>query len=142
LGLSAPVVDVVVAPTASGRPASVTLVKKTGVSVLLSAADVRARLGLRSTAFRFGVLRVGKPPVATRAGTPVVVSGIARDVDAPLLEKLTLTGTWVPSVKVAPKADGSFSVTVRPKVTATYRLTAEGQVGPALTIAVPAGRAN
>ncbi len=137
LGLSAPVVDVVVAPTASGRPASITLVKKTGVSVLLSAADVRARLGLRSTAFRFGVLRVGRPPVPTRAGTPVVVSGLARDVEAPLLEKLTLAGAWVPSAKVAPKEDGSFSVTVRPKVTATYRLTAEGQVGPALTIAVP-----
>ena len=45
-GLSAPVVDVEVVPTASGRPASVTLVKKTGARVLLAAADVRARLGL------------------------------------------------------------------------------------------------
>ncbi len=142
LKLSAPVVDVVVVPTASGRPASVMLVKKTGVSVLLSAADVQARLGLRSTAFRFGVLRVGPPPVATGAGAPVVVSGLARDVDGPLLEKLALTGAWLASVKVAPKEDGSFAVTVQPKVTATYRLTAEGQVGPALTIAVPVGQAK
>ena len=137
--LSAPVVDVVVVPTASGRPASVTLVKKTGARVLLTAADVRARLGLRSTAFRLGVLRVGRPPSATAAGKPVVVSGLARDVEAPVLEKLTGTGTWAPSVKVAPEEDGSFAVTVRPKATATYRLTADGQVGPALTITVPPG---
>ena len=52
----------------SGRPASVTLVKKTGPEGAAStAADVRARLGLRSTAFRLGVLRVARPPaVATR----------------------------------------------------------------------------
>jgi stage II sporulation protein D len=141
-GLSAPVVDVVVTPTPSGRPASVLLVKKTGQKVLLTAADVRARLGLRSTAFRIGVLKVARPPAASTAGAPVVVSGLARDVTAPVLEKLGTTGTWLPSVKVAPASDGSFAVTVRPKATATYRLTAEGQAGPALTISVPTGQAK
>ena len=138
-GLSAAVVDVEIVPTVSGRPASVTLVKKTGARVLLRAADVRARLGLRSTAFRIGVLRVSRAPVVTAAGTPVVVSGLARDVDAPLLEKLVASGAWLPSVKVVPEKDGSFGVTVRPSATATYRLTAAGQVGPALTITVAAG---
>ena len=141
-GLSAPVVDVVIVPTASGRPASVTLIKKTGETILLKAADVRARLGLRSTAFKLGVLRVGRPPATSPAGKPVVVSGLARDVKAPLLQKLAANGTWVPSIKVAPDGDGSFAVTVRPKFTATYRLTADGQVGPALTITVPAGPAK
>jgi stage II sporulation protein D len=141
-GLSAPVVDVVVVPTVSGRPASVTLVKKTGEQILLKAADVRARLGLRSTAFKLGVLRVARPPATSAAGRPVVVSGLARDVQAPLLQKLAVNGTWVPSVKVAPDDDGSFVVTVRPKATATYRLTADGQAGPALTITVPAGPAK
>jgi stage II sporulation protein D len=139
-GLSAPVVDVIVAPTPSGRPASITLVKKTGQKVLLTAADVRARLGLRSTAFRIGVLKVAPPPAVAKAGAPVVVSGLARDVSAPVLEKLGSAGAWLPSVRVAPAADGSFAVTVRPKATATYRLTAEGQAGPALTISVPAGQ--
>lgn len=142
LGLSAPVVDVTIVPTQSGRPASVTLVKKTGARVLLTAADVRARLGLRSTAFRLGVLRVGRPPVAAAAGTTVVVSGLARDVESPLLEKLTAIGTWAPSVKVAPGGDGSFAVTMRPQSTATYRLTADGQIGPALTVIVPVGQAK
>lgn len=141
-GLSAPVMDVVVVPTASGRPASVTLIKKTGEKILLKAADVRARLGLRSTAFKLGVLRVARPPAVAGAGKPVVVSGLARDVQTPLLQKLVANGTWVPSVRVAPGGDGSFAVTVRPKITATYRLTADGQVGPALTISVPAGQAK
>lgn len=141
-GVSAPVVDVVVVPTVSGRPASVTLVKKTGEKILLKAADVRARLGLRSTAFKLGVLRVARPPAAAAAGKPVAVSGLARDVQSPLLQKLAANGAWVPSVKVAPDGDGSFVVTVRPKITATYRLTADGQVGPALTITVPAGQAK
>jgi stage II sporulation protein D len=141
-GLSAPVVDVVIVPTVSGRPASVTLIKKTGEEILLKAADVRARLGLRSTAFKLGVLRVGRPPTTSPAGKPVVVSGLARDVKAPLLQKLAANGSWVPSIKVAPDGDGSFAVTLRPKFTATYRLSADGQVGPALTITVPAGPAK
>jgi len=141
-GLSAPVVDVEIVPTASGRPASVTFVKKTGARVLLRAADVRARLGLRSTAFRLGVLRVARVSAATPAGTPVVVSGLARDVEGPLLEKLGATGLWLPSAKIVPEEDGSFGVTVRPKVTATFRLTAEGQIGPALTVTVSPGAAG
>ncbi len=135
-GLSAPVVDVEIVPTPSGRPASVTLVKKAGVRVLLRAADVRARLGLRSTAFRIGILRVGRPAGVAASGSPVVVAGLARDVEAPQFEKLGANGTWLPSVKIAAAADGSFEVTLRPKATATYRLTAEGQVGPALTVTV------
>ena len=119
-----------------------TLIKKTGEKILLKAADVRARLGLRSTAFKLGVLRVGRPPAASAAGKPVLVSGLARDVQTPLIQKLAANGTWVPSVKVAPDGDGSFAVTVRPKATATYRLTADGQAGPALTITVPAGPAK
>ena len=66
--LSAPVVDVQVEPTDSGRPLSVTLIKKTGANVLLRGADVRATLGLRSTAFRLGVLRIGLPSPSTAAG--------------------------------------------------------------------------
>ena len=120
-GLKVPVVDVEAVPTLSGRPASVTLVEKSGATVLLRGADVRARLGLRSTAFRIGVMRVALPPAPAVAGAPVVVSGLARDVQAPVLEKLGANGVWLPSVKVAPAVDGSFAVTVQPLATATYR---------------------
>ncbi len=139
LGLAAPVADVTTAPTPSGRPSSVSVVLKTGERVEFKPADVRALLALRSTAFRIGVLRVGLPASTPAPGAPVVVSGLARDVESPLLEKLGASGAWLPSVKVAPKPDGSFAVTVRPTATATYRLTADGsQAGPALTITVPA----
>jgi len=140
--LSAPVVDVKLEPTESGRPLSVTLVKKTGADVLLRAADVRAALGLRSTAFKLGVLRVARPTPSPRSAAPVVISGVARDVTVPLLEKFGARGTWLPSVNLKPRADGAFVATVRPKLTTTYRLVADGVVGPALTITVPAEAAK
>ena len=140
--LSGPVVDVQVAPTESGRPLSVTLIKKTGASVLLRGADVRARLGLRSTAFKLGVLRVARPTPSTRPGAAVAITGMARDVTMPLLEKLGATGVWLPSVNLKPAIDGTFVATVRPKLTTTYRLVADGVVGPALAITVPAEAAK
>lgn len=139
LGLSSPVVDVQIVQTASGRPASVTLVTRAGVTVPLRAADVRARLGLRSTAFRFGVLQVARPSGPVVAGTPVTVTGVARDVDDARLEKLAANGVWAQTAKVEPTPDGSFAITVRPKATATFRLTAAGLPGPALTVTVTSG---
>ncbi len=140
--LSGPVADVVVTPTESDRPLSVTLIKKTGASVLLRATDVRALLGLRSTAFRFGVLRVARPAPPTAPGASVVISGVARDVVAPMLQKLGARGTWLPTARLKPDADGTFATTVRPKLTTTYRLVADGVVGPALTASVSAEAAE
>jgi hypothetical protein len=62
---------------------------------------------------------------------------VARDVASPLLEKLGATGTWLPTVNLKPAPDGTFVATARPKLTTTYRLVADGVVGPALTITVP-----
>lgn len=135
-GLSAPVEDIAVVPTPSGRPASVTLVKASGVRVRLKAADVRARLRLLSTAFRLGVLRFDGAPRSEDPGSAVLLTGTTRDVDSPTLEKLAVDGRWLPTSRLAPGPDGAFSVTVAPKTTATYRLIAAGQIGPALTVAV------
>ena len=85
--------------------------------------------------------RRAAPHCNARAGAPGRrLRRLARDVDAPLLEKLGANGAWLPSVRVDPDGDGAFAVTVRPKATSTYRLTAEGEPGPALTITVPAGQ--
>lgn len=140
--LSGQVVDVKVEPSESGRPLSVTLVKKTGANVLLRGADVRAKLGLRSTAFKLGVLRVAGPAPSPGPAAPVVISGIARDVSGARLEKLGAAGKWLAAVNLKPGEDGAFVATVRPKVTATYRLVADGAVGPALAITVPAEAAK
>ena len=120
-----------------------TLIKKTGEKILLKAADVRARLG--PPLDRVQARRAPRRPparAARRPASPWSCPGSRATSQAPLLQKLAANGTWVPSVKVAPDDDGSFAVTVRPKATATYRLTADGQVGPALTITVPAGPAK
>ena len=128
--LSAPVVDVQVVPTESGRPAFRDADQEDGRERASAGRGRSRQLGLRSTAFRFGVLRVGRPAPSPGAGKPVPVSGVARDVTAPMLEKLGAKGTWVPAVNLKPGLDGAFLVTVRPKLTATYRLVADGVVGP------------
>ncbi len=134
--LSGPVADVSVQQTASGRPLTVTLVKTTGAKVLLRGSDVRTQLGLRSTAFTLGVLRVASPPTSASPGSPIVITGVARDVATPVLEKLGGKGTWLRSAKLKPRPDGTFVATVRPKLTTTYRLAADGVTGPALTVTV------
>ena len=138
-GLASPVMDVQAAPTPSGRPSTVTLTTKDGSTVELPANVVRARLELRSTAFRLGVLRLRQPAAATVAGTPVQLGGIARDVDGPVLDKLGPAGAWVPAARLTPAPDGSFTVTLRPTQTSTYRLSAAGLPGPALTLTVAPG---
>ncbi len=85
------------------------------------------------------MLRFFRPGAPTTPGTPVQLSGIARNVDAALLEKLGANGAWAPSARLAPAPDGTFVVTVRPTRTSTYRLSADGVPGPALTLTVLAG---
>jgi stage II sporulation protein D len=137
--LTSPIADVEIVPTPSGRPASVTLVTRAGGKLQLRAADVQARLALRSTAFRIGVMRIGRSAGPVSAGSPVVVSGFVHDVGDALLEKLGATGTWLRTARLAPSPDGAFAVVVHPTATATYRLSGAGVPGPALTVTVSAG---
>jgi stage II sporulation protein D len=138
-GLPSPVADVEVVQTPSARPASVTLVTRAGAKVQLRAADVRARLALRSTAFRIGIMRIARPSGPIAAGSPLTVTGVVHDIDDAMLEKLGATGTWLPTARIAPAADGTFAVVVHPKATATYRLMGAGLPGPALTVTVKSG---
>jgi stage II sporulation protein D len=137
--LPSPVADVEVVQTASGRPASVTLVTAADGRVQLRAADVRAHLALRSTAFRIGVMRIARLSGPIASGAAVTVSGVVRDVNGARIEKLGAVGTWLPTARVAPAADGAFAVVVHPKTTATYRLSGAGLPGPALTVTVTSG---
>ena len=133
-GLTAPVTDIVLEPTPSGRPSTVTLV--TAKSVLaMKPTDVRSRLGLRSTFMRIGVLRLRRLSAAVTGGTTVAIEGVARDVDEPVLQRLAGT-TWTRAAKLKPKADGTFLVNVRPTATTRYRLSAYGLAGPTVTVTV------
>ncbi len=136
LGLASPVVDVEYAPGAAGRPASIRFRQKAGATFEQRISDLRYRLGLRSPSFRVGVLRLSRPAGRAPSGAKVALAGVARDVDAPLLEQRVGDGPWRRAASVKPKPDGSFKVVVRPTATTTYRLSGAGLAGPSLTLAV------
>jgi SpoIID/LytB domain protein len=133
-GLGSPVADVASEPTPSGRPARVTLVTAGG-AVTYDGAGVRERLGLRSAAFRLGVMRLSRTPVAALAGAPTTLTGLARDIDEPALERLA-AGTWRRVARPVVRENGSFALTVRPLETTRYRLSAGPVIGPTLTVTV------
>jgi stage II sporulation protein D len=134
LGLPGRVVDAQTALGADGRPISVQFATAAGVVANLTAREVRSRLGLRSTSFRVGVLRL-EPLEAPPAGEPYRVEGLARDVDEPRLEKRSPDGSWLQARRITARPDGTFRVFVRPGVTTTYRLTGTGVAGPLVTVA-------
>jgi len=139
LGARSPIVEVRSQISQSLRVATVVAIAADGSSLELSGAEVRKRLGLRSTAFRLGTLRFVTPPSPATTGTRVLLAGLARDVGDPSLERLETTGQWVPVLRRLPvRADGSFAAVVRPTQTTTYRLSAAGIAGPQLTIPVVA----
>lgn len=136
LGLASPVTDVVTERGTDGRPALVRFTTARGTTTEVSARDVRTKLALRSTSFRLGVLQLLPPSGRVEAGRAVVLSGVVRDVAEPLLERREENGTWVRAKGIAPRADGTFTVRVRPTATTVYRLSAAGLAGPRFTLAV------
>jgi SpoIID/LytB domain protein len=137
IGVRSPIVEVRSRLSPSARVAALVAIAADGSSIGLSGAEVRKRLGLRSTAFRLGTLRFVTLASPTTIGTRVRLAGLARDVDFATLERLDVTGTWVPVLRrLAIHPDGSFAAVVRPRQTTTYRLTAVGIPGPELTIPV------
>ncbi len=135
LKLGSPAADAVTTPGGDGRPTVVTFTTLRGKQRTVSARDIRTLLGLRSTSFRLGVLRLAQPPPAV-AGDTVSLEGVARDVEGPTLERLGLDGAWTRARKLAPRPDGSFRVVVRPATTTTYRLAGGGVAGPGVTVTV------
>jgi SpoIID/LytB domain protein len=135
-GLAQPVVDVTYEPGFQGSPAQIVLTTAAGVSVPFRTTDVRARLALRSSTFKLGVLNLSPPVRPARPGVAVKVSGVARDVDGAVIERRVTGGTWASAAKVKPASDGTFTATLRPTTTTTYRLTATGVGGLAVTVKV------
>ena len=132
-GLPTPVADARIVSGTVGRPAELRLTTTAGGTFGWRLSDVRARLGLKSSSFRLGTLRL-VAAVSTKPGVRVV-TGVIRDVDGAVLERLGPAGTWAPvTAKLALDADGVFTITLRPATTTTYRLAAPGLVGPSLTV--------
>jgi stage II sporulation protein D len=115
----------------SGRVAEVVLRTAKGARTV-EANELRRRLGLRSTWFQVGVLRLD-PPAGPIAGGRVVLRGVARGVGGAVVQRRDGAG-WRQVVRVRPRPDGSFAVRVRAAQTSRFRLAA--QRTPGLTVVV------
>jgi stage II sporulation protein D len=135
LGLGAPVTDVVSEKAASGRVTLVRVQATNGTVRELPGTDVRDLLGLRSTWFRIGTLRLGSAAARVKAGLPLELTGVARDVDAVELQQLR-EGTWTPTRRIQTRADGTFSLVVRPVESIRYRLSTGELAGEPVTVKV------
>lgn len=128
-------VDVRLALNPSRRVATVTFVNERGEAVVVPGSDVRTKLKLRSTWFRFGLLSLTPPPSAVEYGSPARLTGHARGAAAVTLEQRA-GAVWEPAARLRPARDGSVAVAVRPLATTLYRLTAMKLHGPPVRVLV------
>jgi stage II sporulation protein D len=136
--LKGPVTDVTYVPGTPGKPAAVRLTTASGAATDVRLADVRARLGLKSTGFKLGMLRLDRPTAPPPASGVVRLTGVVRQLTGVVLEQRVSGGAWVTVKRLAPSADGSFAVKLRPATTSVYRLSADGLGSPPLTVRVAA----
>jgi stage II sporulation protein D len=135
LGLSERVLDVRGVPTPSGRLRSLVVETSAGVTTVPSAL-LRSSLGLRSTWVAIGVLRLDRPAAPVTYGTTVRLSGLARGVDAPVVQASTNGSSWSQVGQPAVDASGSASLAVKPLRTTRYRLQSSAASSPALLLPV------
>lgn len=135
-GLASPVVDARIVPGAPSRPAELVLTTAAGATAAMRLTDVRAKLGLRSSTFRLGTLRLLPAVGKVAPGASVRLAGTARDVDRPRLERLAPGGAWVAGPRLVLSPDGTFSATLKPTATTKLRLVADGLVGKPITVVV------
>ena len=137
-GLAGAIADVAYVAGTPGAPAVLHLTTTKGATADVRLSDVRARLGLKSTSFRLGVLRLDRPAGKLASNGVLRLTGVVRDLTDVVLEQQGPSGTWTTVKRLAPAADGTFVVKLRPAGTAAYRLSADGLGGPPLTVRVAA----
>ena len=111
-------------PDRAGARARQATVTGSAGAVVVRATAVRSALGLRSTWFSVGLLRLSRPSGTFSAGQAVTLTGVKRIKDAVTLEQKPAGSSWQAGPSISPAADGSFSVSVTPSVTTQYRLVA------------------
>lgn len=124
--------DLSLVRTRSGRVDEVVL-RTGGGKRVLEANDLRRRLGLRSTWFSVGVIRLDSPGPVHRG--PIVLRGIARNVGRAVIQRRDATG-WRQVARVRARANGTFAVRVRAAKTARYRIAAQRTPAPAVLVRV------
>jgi SpoIID/LytB domain protein len=135
LKLTSPILDATTVPNQAGRVAKLDVVTPPA-TVAVSAAALRAAIGLRSTWFSIGVISLTAPvpssPVAY--GSPLTLFGLVRGVAGTVtLEQRPNGGTWQ---TVGPVGAGTLKLTQRPTITTDYRLATETAAGPFVRVRV------
>jgi stage II sporulation protein D len=123
--------DVQTTVNASLRVTDLTAIGDKGERVV-SGADARTALGLRSTWFRVGVLALDPLPATTVTyGSAATLTGLGRGLsDLELEERVPPAAAWTPNRAIRSAADGSFSVAIKPAAPAEYRVSSGGVATP------------
>ena len=136
LGSLAPagaILDATVATNPSQRADTVAVRGARG-DTRISGTSFQSRLGLRSSWFSVAVLSLSGPARITW-GEQARLSGLARGVATPSLERRVWGGRWERVGPLDPSG-GTFAVTVTPTVTTWYRVASPKGTGQARRVAV------
>ncbi|MBA2460643.1 MAG: SpoIID/LytB domain-containing protein [Actinobacteria bacterium] len=125
--------DLLVEKTPSGRAAAVDVAARQGVRTIL-AQDFRRELGLRSTWFTVRVLNLDPPLRRALADRTMKLNGFVRGLRRVRLEKQVNGGAWTVVTRVRTRADGRFTVPVKPRRTTSYRLATGDVAGATITV--------
>jgi stage II sporulation protein D len=132
LNVSARILDATSVPTSSGRVRALTLQTASGAASI-PASLVRTGLDLRSTWITIGILRLDRPIGMVEFGSPLQLTGIARNVDSPQLTSSSNGQKWAALGPLARTTDGTVSQAVKPPKTTRYRIEAAHSAEPAST---------
>ena len=115
------VVDLQPELNSSGRIKVLNVVGTKG-TLAVQGADLRRRLGLRSTWFSVGVLSLSAPPQPIVYGGRGKLTGVARGLTDTVLQRLD-GDSWTAVTAVEADKDGGVTALVKPTVTTRYRLS-------------------
>jgi stage II sporulation protein D len=122
LKLPAAITGLAVADGASGRVKTLTLSTDDGAPASFTGNQLRVALGLRSTWFEPVLLRLQASVRNVAYGRAATLLGSAGASGVTLEAKPAGTRSWVGAGAPAPAADGSFSLSVKPRLQTAYRL--------------------
>ncbi len=132
LGLASPVESVRVERDGSLRAETVVFHLASGADVRRSAPDVSKELGLLSTWFSIGDLRLTTSSARVLYGSSVTLAASAANVPGAVLQQRSSDGAWLAVQNVKHPA----RLHLQPRVSTAFRLVAPGTNGTAVSVAV------
>ena len=136
LGLSGKILDARTARNPSSRVDSVSFTTRAGQRTLTGAA-IRQTLGLRSTWFSVGVLRLDKPAKPFVYGRASSLTGVVRAVARPRIERRE-SGKWVRAAAIDRAPDGTFTAVVKARAKGVYRIAGSKAASGPVSVPVSA----